>query len=83
LQAVSSMPATAATPAARNSREGPRLRSIRYFLFIGGSSIHIEQYALGLALAAFLITLIFIIVSYAALAVAWANEMSAESKLRL
>ena len=50
---------------------------------MGGSSTHIPQYALGFMLVAFLTILIFIIVSYAAPAVACANEMSAESKLRL
>jgi hypothetical protein len=34
-----------------------------YFLFIGGSSIHSPQYALGFMLVAFLTILIFIIVS--------------------
>ena len=40
----------------------PHACGIDYFLFIGGSSIHIPQYALGFMLVAFLTILIFIIV---------------------
>ena len=41
------------------------------------------QYPLGFTLVAFLTILIFIVVSYAALAASCASEMSADSKLRL
>ena len=40
----------------------PSAFRIDYFLFIGGSSSHIPQYALGFMLVAFLTILIFIIV---------------------
>jgi hypothetical protein len=52
-------------------------------LLIGGSSTKNEQYPLGFALAAFLMTLIFIVLSYAALDAVCASEMRADSKLRL
>jgi len=51
----------------------------RYFLFIGGSSTHMAQKPVGFALAAFLITLIFILVSYDALAAVCASDTSADS----
>jgi hypothetical protein len=48
-------------------------------LFIGGSSTHIEQKPLGFEFVAFLITLIFILLSYATLAASCASEMTADS----
>ena len=54
-------------------------------MFIGGSSTQAEHQPVGLTLVAFLITVIFIVVSYAAAALdaVCASEMTADSKLRL
>lgn len=62
----------------------PPVISLLYFLFIGGSSTNIAHMPLGLAFEVpFLMTLIFILLSYAALAASCASEISADSKLGL
>jgi hypothetical protein len=44
-------------------RHPPRTWDMNYFLFIGGSSTKLAQNPLGLTLAAFLMTVIFIVLS--------------------
>ena len=44
-------------------RHPPRTWAMNYFLFIGGSSTKLAQNPLGLTLAAFLMTVIFIVLS--------------------
>lgn len=63
----------------------PRMTSILllYFLFIGGSSMKLPQRPVGFTWVAFLTILIFIVLSYDALAASCASEMTADSKLRL
>ena len=56
------------------------VKTARQFEYV---AYYIEQNPVGLAFEAVLITLIFIVISYAALAAACASEMSADSKLRL
>ena len=55
-----------------------------YFLFIGGSSTKLAHQPLGFTFDAFLMTLIFIVISYTtALAASCASDTTADSKLRL
>jgi hypothetical protein len=62
----------------------PRTWVMHYFLFIGGSSTKLEHIPLGLAFAAFLTTVIFILLSYAtAPATSCANATTADSMLGL
>ena len=64
-----------------HSSRGP---IIRYFLFIGGSSMKLTHIPLGFTWAAFFTIVIFILISYAtALATSCASEMTADSMLGL
>ena len=54
-----------------------------YRLLSKPSSMYAVQNPFGFALVAFLITVIFIVISYAALATSCASEIRADSKLRL
>ena len=62
----------------------PRTWVMHYFLFIGGSSTKLTHIPLGFTWAAFLMTVIFILLSYAtALAASCASEITADSILGL
>ena len=62
----------------------PRTWVMYYFLFIGGSSTKLAHIPLGFTWAAFLMTLIFILLSYAtALTASWASEITADCILCL
>ena len=62
----------------------PRSWVMDYFLFIGGSSMKLAHIPLGLTWAAFLMTLIFILLSYAtAPATSCASATTADSILGL
>jgi hypothetical protein len=68
----------------RAVRHLPRLPAIRYFLFIGGSSMNAEQIPFGLTFEPFFTILIFIVILYAtAPAMSWASATIADSMLLL